>query len=127
MVLDDVADGAGLVVVAGALADALLLRDGDQDRLHQGAVPDRLEERVGEAEREHVLDGVLGQVVVDAEDLLFLERRGELGVQLLRRSQVVAQRLFDHDPARIVLPGREAGFAERGDDVAEKVSGGVAR
>ena len=69
MVLDEVAQRAGVVVVAGAAPDADVLGRGD---LHVGdvvAVPQRLEHAVREAEREHVLDGLLAEVVVDAEDL----------------------------------------------------------
>ena len=52
MVLDDVADRAGLVVEAPAPLHAELLRHGDLHALDVVAVPDRLEERVGEAEHQ---------------------------------------------------------------------------
>ena len=98
MVLDDVPHGARRVVIAGAFADALLLGDRDENRLDQGSVPYRLEKRIGESQRHHVLDRVLGEVVVDAEDLLFFESFRQLCVELLRRGQVMAERFFDHDP-----------------------------
>ena len=50
-----------------------VLGRGDLDVVDVVAVPDRLEQPVGEAEREHVLDGLLAQVVVDAEDLVLVE------------------------------------------------------
>ena len=37
------------------------------------AIPDRLEQSVGEPEREDVLRGLLAEEVIDAEDLLFRE------------------------------------------------------
>ena len=62
-----------LVVVAGARADADVLGRGDLDVVDVVAVPDRLEHVVREPERHHVLDGLLAQVVVDAEDLALAE------------------------------------------------------
>ena len=67
MVLDHVAGGADAVVVAGAAADADVLGHGDLHVVDVVAVPDRLEQLVGEAQRQHVLDGLLAQVVVDPE------------------------------------------------------------
>ena len=74
-------------VVEGAAAlDAEVLRHRDLDALDVVAVPDRLEEGVGEAEEDEVLDGALPQVVVDAEDVLLRERLVQRGVQRLRAS-----------------------------------------
>ena len=69
MVLEHVAQGAGLVVVVGPVLDAERLGDGDLNVVDVIAVPDRLEDRVGEAEDHDVLDGLFAQVVVDAVDL----------------------------------------------------------
>ena len=69
MVLEDVADRARVLVVAGAPFDPDRLRDRDLDVVDELAVPDRLEDAVREPQREHVLDGLLAEVVVDAEDL----------------------------------------------------------
>ena len=62
------------------------------------AVPDRLEDAVGEPEHQHVLDGLLAEVVVDAEDLLLVEEAADLLVQLAGRGEVVAERLLDDEP-----------------------------
>ena len=62
------------------------------------AVPDRLEERVGEAEVEQVLHRPLAEVVVDAEDRRLVESAQEDLVERLRRVEVVAERLLDDDP-----------------------------
>ena len=75
-----VAIGAGLLVEAGALAEAQRLRHVDLHVVDEVAVPDRLEQAVGEAERQDVLRRLLAEEMVDAEDLLF----GEHLVQLAR-------------------------------------------
>jgi hypothetical protein len=74
-----VAVGAGLLVEAGALAQAQRLGHVDLHVVDEVAVPDRLEQAVGEAEGEDVLRRLLAQEVVDAEDLLLGEDLVQLG------------------------------------------------
>ena len=74
VVLHDVAQRAGLLVVRTATLDADLLGHGDLHMVDVLAVPQRLEDPVGEPEHEQVLNGLLAEVVVDAIDLLFDER-----------------------------------------------------
>ena len=121
MVLDHVAQRADLVVVARARPDALLLGRGDEDRFDQVAIPHGFEQRVREPEGEDVLDGVLGQVVVDAEDLLLVERGSELRVQLSRRGEVVAEWFLDDDPAGRVAFRSHARVANGAKDVGESL------
>jgi hypothetical protein len=52
VVLEDVANRAGLLVEGGATLDADRLGDGDLDVIDELAVPDRLEDPVREAQRE---------------------------------------------------------------------------
>jgi hypothetical protein len=61
------------------------------------AVPERLEDAVGEAQRQDVLDRLLAQVVVDPVDLLLLEHAGDQRVQAAGGVEVVAERLLDDD------------------------------
>jgi hypothetical protein len=75
VVLEHVPQHPGLVVVAGAVSTPRDSGAQHAHRAHVVAVPDRLEDRVGEAEQEHVLEGLLGQVVVDAEDLVLGHQR----------------------------------------------------
>ena len=75
------------------------------------AVPDRLEESVGEAEGQDVLHRLLAQEVVDAEDLVLVEDGVHGVVQFLGALQVGAERLL-HDDAR---PFDQVGFAENGE------------
>ena len=99
MVLDDVAERAGLLVVGAAPLHPEGLGDGDLDVVDVAPVPDRLEDAVGEAEDEDVLDRLLAQVVVDPEDLRFLEGRVQRGVELAGGGEIASKRLLDHHPA----------------------------
>ncbi len=75
VVLDHVAQRTGVIVISAALLDAERLRRRDLDVLHVVPVPDRLEDRVGEAQREDVLHRLLAEVMVDAVDLVLGEDR----------------------------------------------------
>ena len=77
VVLHHVAQRAGLLVVAGARADALLLGHGDLHVIDVLLVEQRLEDAVGEAQHQDVLDRLLAEVVIDAEDLPLVEDRGD--------------------------------------------------
>ncbi len=74
VVLDQVAQRAGAFVIAGPALDPDVLRGGDLDVVDVVAVPDRLEQRVGEPQRQQVLDRLLAQVVIDPEDLRLRRR-----------------------------------------------------
>ena len=67
-----------LVVVAAAPLDADRLGHRDLHVVDVTAVPDRLEDAVGEAEDQQVLDGLLPEVVIDAVDLLLAEQAAQL-------------------------------------------------
>src|SRR5438045_7773621 len=116
MVLEDVADRPGLLVVAGTVLDPDRLGDGDLDVVDELPVPDRLEDAVREPQRQHVLDGLLAEVVVDTEDLVLFEVLLDRRVQLARRREVVPERLLDDQP-RAAL--RTATLAESAHDDAE--------
>ena len=124
VVLEDVADRAGLLVEAGAALDPDRLGDRDLDVVDELAVPDRLEDAVREAQRQHVLDRLLAEVVVDPEDLALVEVLVQLGVQRLRRLEVVAERLLD-DQARPAPV--DAALAERRRRSSRSRVGGTAR
>src|SRR5882672_8508069 len=66
MVLNNVADGSGLIVETASTLDAEVLGHGDLHTLDISAVPKRLDKSVGETERQHVVDRALAQVVADA-------------------------------------------------------------
>ena len=94
-----VAIGAGLLVEAGALGEAERFRHVDLHVIDEVAIPDRLEEAVGEAEGEDVLRRLLAEEVVDPEDLFLGEDLVQLRVQRDRAVEIGAEGLL-HDDAR---------------------------
>ena len=78
MVGHHVAQRAGGVVGLAALLDADRLGDGDLHVVDVVAVPQRLEEAVGEAEDQDVLHRLLAEIVIDAEDLLLARHAQDL-------------------------------------------------
>ena len=98
VVLDHVAQTARSFVKRAAVADAELFGHGDLDAGHVVAIPDRLQERIGEAEIEDVHDRLFSEEVVDAEDRVFREHRARDLVEFPRRGQVASERLFDNNP-----------------------------
>ena len=94
---DHVAEGAGLLVEAGAARDRERLGDVDLDVVDVVSVPDRLEEAVREAQGEDVLDRLLAEEVVDPEDVRLAEDRVDGRVELLRGREIGAERLLDDD------------------------------
>ena len=114
---DHVAVGAGLVVEVGAALDGQRLRHVD---LHVGdvrAVPDRLEQAVGEPEGQDVVDRLLAEEVVDPEDLRLVEDRVHGLAELDRGLAVGAERLLDDHPR---LVAGQAGVAEHADHGRER-------
>ena len=97
VVLDHVADRADAVVEASAALDAEALAHRDLDAFDLGAVPERLEEGVGEAEVEEVLHRLLAEVVVDAEDRLLGEDVVQRPVERTGGGEIVSERFLDHD------------------------------
>ncbi|GAA3069071.1 hypothetical protein GCM10020000_61920 [Streptomyces olivoverticillatus] len=122
VVLDDVTGGADAVVVARAAADADVLGHGDLHMVDEGPVPDRLEEGVGEAQRQDVLDRLLAQVVVDPEDLFRREDLVDDPVELLGAGQVVPEGLLDDGapPGALLLVG-QAVLLQLLDDLGEEL------
>jgi hypothetical protein len=104
---------------------SLVLADGfGQGDLDVGdalAPPQRLEQRVAEAQRHQVLHRGLAQVVVDAEGLLLAEHRAHHAVDLLRAGEIVTQRLFQHHAHVRAI---ETGGAELLADHREEVRAG---
>ena len=123
MVLDHVPERADRVVEGPAIVDAEVLGHRDLDRLDVLAVPDRLEERVGEAQVHDVLHRLLPEEVVDPEEPLLGEDRGEPVVQLARRAQVGAEGLLDDERA----PSQTSPSSASSSAISPNIVGGVAR
>ena len=99
VVRDHVAQRPGCLVELAALLHAHRLRHGDLHVIDPVAVPDRFEQPIGEAERHDALDRVFSEKVVDAENLVLVQRAQDAGIQLARRVQAMAERLLDHHAA----------------------------
>ena len=96
-------DGGGTAeavtsAAVGPVANVNRLRHRDLHMIHIAAVPDRLEDCIGEAEKQDVLSGFLTQVVINAKYLAFLEDRVDDLVQAAGGGQVVSVGFFNHDP-----------------------------
>jgi hypothetical protein len=115
VVLQHVPQGAVFVVVGPAVADAEGLGHRDLDVVDRQAVPQRLEDGVAEAQGDQVLDRLLAEVVVDAEDLVLGEGVGDGVVDLEEGLEVPADGLLQHHAV-----GRlgQAGGLQGGDDAA---------
>ena len=132
VVLHDVAECAGGLVEGAAAFDADGFGGGDLDVVDVVAVPDVLEDAVGEAEDEDVLHGLLAEVVVDAEDLIFVEDLVDLVVEGAGGFEVVAEGLLDDDADPGALPSLQSRglvmpCSPRYLMMSEKYSGAVAR
>ena len=117
VVLDHVAQRARAVVVVGAPLKGERLVPDDLDLLDVLPVPDRLEDAVGEAQAEHVLDRLLLEEVVDAVDRALRRRLCEQVVERLGRGEVVAERLLDDDRAVLGQSRDHDGADRRGEDL----------
>ena len=95
VVLHHIAQRARLLIERPAALDADFFRRRDLDVIDIVPVPDRLEDPIGKAKDQDVLHRLLAQVVIDAEDLVFVEDPVHFVVQLARRVQIVAERLLD--------------------------------
>src|SRR5204863_143452 len=107
---------AGLLVVGAPRLDAERFGDRDLDLGDVVAVPEGLEDPVGEPQDEDVLHRLFAEVVIDPVDLVLVEHPGEQAVERLRALVVVPERL------RQRATGVEA--PERGHELA---AGQVAR
>jgi hypothetical protein len=65
------------------------------------AVPQRLEDAVGEAQSEDVLDRLLPEEMVHAEDGRLGERRAQEAVQRLGRREILSERRLDDEAASL--------------------------
>ena len=106
VILHHVAQGSGLVVIAAAMLDAYRFGHGDGHIVHITPVPDGLEERIGETEGQNVLHRFFAQVMVNAENLRFVEIGREHAIQLPGGFQVIADRFFHHNPGAIPIQPR---------------------
>ena len=111
MVLNHVAQRAGLLVVAASTAlHAEVFGTGDLDVADVFAVPERFENRVCETQHHQVLRGFLAEVVVDPVSVPLLEGLVDDLIEVLRGLEVGAKRLLDDHAG----PAAVLGFVESG-------------
>ena len=116
VVLDHVADRSRLVVEGAAARDVERLGHRDLDARNVIAIPERLHERVGEAEVEQVLDRLLAEVMVDPEDRRLGEHAVDGRVQGNCARQITPEWLLENDPGAL----RTARCLEVGDDLTKQ-------
>ena len=97
MVLHHVAQCAGGVVVAGPAFESQRLGDRNLHMVDMGTIPDRLEQRIGEAQCHQVLNRLLAEIMVDAEDAVLRKDAADGVVDGRSGFEIAADRLFDHD------------------------------
>jgi len=112
VVLNHVAQRAGLLVVAGPLLDAGRLGDRDLNVVDRLAAPGPLDHRVREPEDQDVLHGLLADVMVDPKHLRLVEDLAHDAAELTGARQVVPDRLLQHDACVVA----EALLADPADD-----------
>jgi len=95
VVLHHIAQSACGVVVTCAAFDTQCFSHGDLYVIDVSCVPERFEQYVGKAQSHEVLYGFFAEVVVDTEDLVFLEDRTDGLVDFVRGLAVFADWLFD--------------------------------
>ncbi len=97
VILYHVTEAATALIIAAARAHADLLRHGDLNAVNVVAVPERLEDGIGETLHQQILDGFLAQIVIDAIDLVLLKHGAHHPVQLAGGVQVAPERFLDDD------------------------------
>ena len=121
MVLHHVADRAGLVVIVAASLDAERLGHRDLHMVDVRAVPQRLEQNIGEAQGHQVLHRFLAEVVVDPEDAALGKHRADLVVDDGGARAVPADRLLHDDAGTVGLqPLRADALGERTEQVGRR-------
>ncbi len=93
-----VAERADVIVERRPFVEPERLRHVDLHVIDEVAVPDGLEESVGETEGEDVLRRLLAEEVIDAEDLLLREHFVQFLIERAGARVVGAERLLHHDP-----------------------------
>src|ERR1700688_30385 len=136
MIGHHIAEGAGSFIEGASMLDTDSFSCRDLHVVDVIAIPEGLDDVVGEAEDQNVLYGLFAEIMIDAVDLIFVEDLLELLVELSRGLQVVAERLFDNNagPMTVFFLGEtclaellhDRGEKARGDGEIEKaISSGV--
>ena len=109
MALHHVAQRTGALVIAGAVADTAGLGHGDLHLIDMIAVPQGLDQGIGETEHQEILHCLLAQVVIDPVDALLCKMPVQAGIQAQGAGEVLAEGLFDHDAVATGRGGQSGG------------------
>ena len=101
MILNHVADCAGLIIERASALNSKVFRHSDLYALDLIAVPERFQNRILEAEEDHVVHRPLAEVMVDAEDVLLVESAEQNLIELLRRGEVVTEGFFNDNASAV--------------------------
>src|SRR4030095_7006825 len=99
MILNHVANGAGLVVESSPALDAEVFGHRDLDTLDVIAIPERLDKGVRETKDQQVVHRPLSQIVIDSKNVCLVEGTKQDLVQLSCGLKIMSERFFD-DNAR---------------------------
>src|SRR4029077_5936131 len=102
MILNHITDSAGFIIKSASAFDSEVFRHRDLHAFDMITVPERLQERVFETEKEHVMYWPLSQVMVDAKDCLLLEGAEQDPVEILCGGEIPAEGLFDDDTSSTI-------------------------
>jgi hypothetical protein len=95
VILNHIPQSAGLLVKRAAPLHAKIFRHRDLHTLHAIPVPERLHERVGEPEKQHVVRRSLAQVMINTEDPSLIEAGEQRAVERSRGREVTAEGFLD--------------------------------
>src|SRR6478672_628950 len=101
VVLNHVANRAGLVVECPPALNSEVFGHGYLHALDLIAVPERLQNCILEPQKNHVTHRSFPQVMIDAKDVLLVESTEQNPIELLRRDEVVTEGLFNDDTSTI--------------------------
>src|ERR1700754_2014 len=98
MILNYVANGPSFFVKSAPALNPEILGHGDLDAFDMTAIPERLQEGIGKTKKEHVMHRPLTEIMVDAEDSVFIKGTQEDAIEFQGRSEIPAKRLLDDYP-----------------------------
>src|SRR5258707_910173 len=99
MVLENIAQGAGLVVVVATRAHANCFRHGNLNMVDILMVPHWLKDGIGKAEHGDILYRFLAKIVINAVNLLFLIHGAQTFVKRARRIEISTKGLLHDNPS----------------------------
>src|SRR4029077_10502197 len=101
MILNHIADCAGLIIERASALNSKVLRHSNLYALDLIAVPERFQNRILEADEDHVVHRPFSQVMIDAEDVLLIEGAEKNPIKLLRRDKVVTEGFFNDNASAV--------------------------